>query len=384
MNINNYFDPVSLEKPGLFLLNKEDSFAHQIKIHTSSEPVRDLENIDIAIIGIPENRNTLNTDTGKAPDMIRGNLYQLAKNAIKLNIYDLGNIKISKTINDTFYAIRDVLNELFNHNIFPILIGGAQNTTLGTYMAYKNVSHINFAAIDATIDEREEEDDISSENYLTHIFKEKKQSIHFINIGHQLCLTPEKAIEALNKKYFEAYRLGMVRNNIKIIEPLLRDADFVSLDIASVRHADAPGNIKSSPNGFHAEEICQIARYAGISDCLSCFGMYEFNPHLDINAQTAHLGAQIIWYFLDGYARRRPEFPGRDDSNFKKFIMQVSHKSSSKIVFYKSLVTDRWWFAVPTAKQEKDLIVACSYEDYLAAANDEIPSRWIWFYNKYN
>ena len=137
MNVNNYFDPVSLEKPGVFLLKKEDSFAHQIKIHTSSAPIEGIENHDVAIIGIPENRNTLNNDTDKAPDIIRGSLYQLASNSTKLKIYDLGNIKISKTINDTFYAIRDVLNELFNHNIFPVLIGGAQNITYGAYMAYK-------------------------------------------------------------------------------------------------------------------------------------------------------------------------------------------------------------------------------------------------------
>jgi formiminoglutamase len=384
MNVNNYFDPVSLEKPGIFLLKKEDSFAHQIKIHTSSAPIEGIENHDVAIIGIPENRNTLNNDTDKAPDIIRGNLYQLASNSTKLKIYDLGNIKISKTINDTFYAIRDVLNELFNHNIFPVLIGGAQNITYGAYMAYKNMSGINFVTIDPTIDAKEKTDDISSGNYLTHIFEDKTQSIHYSNIGHQLCLTPEKSIDVLNKKYFEAYRLGMVRNNIKRIEPVLRDADIVSLDIASVRHADAPGNIKASPNGFHAEEICQIARYAGISDHLSCFGIFETNPHYDINGQTAHLCAQIIWYFLDGFIHRRPEYPGRNDNNFKKFMMQVSHKNNSKIVFYKSLITDRWWFAIPCEKKDKDLIVACSYEDYLTAANDEIPSRWLWFYNKYN
>ncbi len=384
MNINDYFDPVSLERPDIFLVKKEFSFAHQIKIHTSSDPVNDLNEINIAIFGIPESRNTLNADTANAPDKIRQSLYQLAGHNSRLKICDLGNIKISKTINDTYYAVRDVLNELFVLNIVPVMIGGGQNLTYGTYLAYKNTSRINFASIDATLDFNDTLSDVRADNYLSYIFKDSDQHIHFTNIGHQLCLTPAQNIERLKSHYFETYRLGIVRNNMKTIEPVLRDADFISLDIGAVRHADSPGNIKASPNGFYGEEICQLARYAGISDCLSSFGVYESNPYHDINGQTSHLCAQIIWYFLDGFCQRMPEFPAKHSGSFKKFIMQLNHKNNSEIIFYKSTITDRWWFEVPASKDDKKMIVACSYEDYAAAANDEIPARWLWFYNKYN
>jgi len=38
-------------------------------------------------------------------------------------------------------------------------------------------------------------------------------------------------------------------------------------------------------------------RYAGMSDKLSSFGIYEINPLFDNHDQTSHLAAQMIWYF---------------------------------------------------------------------------------------
>ncbi len=37
------------------------------------------------------------------------------------------------------------------------------------------------------------------------------------------------------------------------------------------------GQINSpSPNGFYGEEICQMARYAGMSTKLTSFGIYDY------------------------------------------------------------------------------------------------------------
>ena len=38
-------------------------------------------------------------------------------------------------------------------------------------------------------------------------------------------------------------------------------------------------------------------RYAGLSDKLTSLGLYEVNPRLDRQAQTAQLAGQMIWYF---------------------------------------------------------------------------------------
>ena len=43
-----------------------------------------------------------------------------------------------------------------------------------------------------------------------------------------------------------------------------------------------------------------LPRYAGISDKVTSFGIYEYNAKFDEKDQTAHLIAQMIWYFIEG------------------------------------------------------------------------------------
>ena len=51
--------------------------------------------------------------------------------------------------------------------------------------------------------------------------------------------------------------------------------------MASIRAADHPANVYAGPNGITAPQICQIARYAGLSDRILALGLFEHNPDLD-------------------------------------------------------------------------------------------------------
>jgi hypothetical protein len=50
---------------------------------------------------------------------------------------------------------------------------------------------------------------------------------------------------------------------------------LVILDINAIKSADLSYKNSKSPNGFDGREICAIARYAGISNKVSSFGVYE-------------------------------------------------------------------------------------------------------------
>jgi hypothetical protein len=54
-----------------------------------------------------------------------------------------------------------------------------------------------------------------------------------------------------------------------MLEPVFRDADIV-LDLNSVKSSDSGNFTYFTPNGFNGKEICSLARYAGISDKVSC------------------------------------------------------------------------------------------------------------------
>ena len=83
------------------------------------------------------------------------------------------------------------------------------------------------------------------------------------------------------KQKSELMRIGDVRKDIHLTEPLFRDSDVAIFDISAVRQSDAPGTICPSPNGFYGEEICLLARYAGISDNMKTFGLFDVDPDLD-------------------------------------------------------------------------------------------------------
>jgi formiminoglutamase len=382
MNLNNYFNPVELEKPEKTEIPDDSAFSRNIRVNTPSNPIDDISNYDLAILGVPEDRNSLNKGVSLAPDQIRARLYQLYKINDKLKIIDLGNLKDGNTYNDTYFGLRDVMVELLNNQVISIIIGGTQDLTYASYMAFENHKHsINLVTVDSVIDYNE--NDFDSKSYLSKIILKSTKLFKYLNIGHQQYLNDHKIIKLLNDQYFDSIRLGLVRSDISLVEPILRDADILSFDISAVKQSDAPAAKYPSPNGLHADEACQIAKYSGLSDCITSFGIYDVNPLYENNFQTANLAAQIIWYFIEGYSVRKIENPLSGDKNFKVFL--VSHKDMEyEITFYKSQVTNRWWMEIPRINSSDSVMIACSYEDYQQACNHEIPDLWWKSYQRIN
>ena len=65
------------------------------------------------------------------------------------------------------------------------------------------------------------------------------------------------------------------------------------------RAAELSSRQKFSPNGFDGKEICAISRYAGISNKVSSFGIFEYKSSNE-DEVTEMLISQIIWYFIEG------------------------------------------------------------------------------------
>jgi len=154
----------------------------------------------------------------------------------------------------------------------------------------------------------------------------------------------------------------------------------VSIDMTSIRRADAPGTTRPGPNGFHGEEVCQLMRYAGISEKVTSIGLYELDPWRDQDQATAQLAAQMVWCFLDGFGSRTNDLPWLDRKRFTRFHVPIKGHEQ-ELVFYKSTVSDRWWMDVPyraerEARFERHHLVPCAYSDYTAACREEVPDRW--------
>ena len=354
--------------------------------HTKQNGIPDLENVQIAIIGVLEGRNAVdNIGTGRGLENIRKYLYQMFPGNWHSKIIDLGNIPQGNDVEDTFFVVQEIISLLLKKEITPIIIGGSQDITYANYRAYDSLEKaVNMVVVDNKFDLGEMEQSITSENYLHKMVMEKPNNLlDYSNIGFQTFFNSQEEIDLLDKLYFDSYRLGEISGNIPLVEPIIRDADIVSIDIGAVRSSDAPANNNAVPNGFNGEEICGIARYAGISRKVSSFGVYEFNAKFDNRDQTAHLIAQMIWYFMEGYNLRIKEYPFESKKNYKKYIVLVEDEI---INFYKSDKSERWWMEIslPSNKIKNSTLIPCTYQDYLTANNQVFPERWLKNFRKLN
>ena len=349
----------------------------------------ELNDFNIAFIGVCEERNSgFNSGTAKAPDMVRKEFYKLFMPPIEkeFRVVDLGNIYAGETARDTYFALASVIIELLTHKIVPVIIGGGHDLTFGQYLGYKNLhALINMVIVDERIDMLENiSGKMDAASFVMNILTYTPNYLfNYSHVGYQTYLNDTKAVETLEGLNFDCHRLGLIRANLEETEPMLRDADLLRIDISCIRQADAPAHAKASPNGFSGEELCQITRYAGLSDKLTSLGIYETNPGYDNNHQTTQLVAQMIWYFVEGYYSRVGDYPVSLDDHLK-FIVHLE-ESNHELIFWKSKRTERWWMELPFGDKEKygrHQLVPCSYNDYEQACNQELPDRWMKAYTK--
>ena len=345
----------------------ESQLAGFIKIYEEELP--DLTGVDIVIAGINEFRGDGFIAEENAADAVRKQLYQLYYWHKDITIADVGNIKCGATLADTYAAIKTVVSELLQLNKTVILIGGSHDNTLAQYYAYRDLKKIIEATvIDATIDLKSESP-VRSQNFLMEMLTSEPNMIkHYNHIGFQSYFVHPLMLETMDKLRFDCYRVGAAKEQLEEMEPVIRNSDMLSFDIAAIKYSDAPA-ATCSPNGFTGEEACSLARYAGLSPQLSSIGIYGYNPGLDVKNLTALQIAQMLWYFIDGKSRSYQEAEMSERQNFNEYHTAFAEVDT---IFIQSKKTGRWWMQLPNKK-----LIACSYNDYLFASKNEIPERWL-------
>lgn len=379
MNFSDFFEPINLKQGDLNFNYSPNNFVSAVSFYEGQE----LIDYSIAIIGVGEERgSSFNAGTSLAPNHVRKYLYRLNKLNGSAKIIDFGNLKVGSSLNDTYFALSSIIEELIKLNILPIIIGGSQDLTYANFLAYKNLEQtVNLVSIDSHFNLGEPDEEINSNNFLTKIILHQPNFLfNYSNIGYQTYFVDSTEIDLMGKLFFDVYRLGQVQKNIEDVEPIVRNADIISIDVSAIRQSESPGNANASPNGFYGEQACQISRYAGLSDKLTSIGFYEVNPEFDNNGQTAHLVAQMIWYFIDGVNNRKKDFPVGSRKTYTKYRVNIQN-GENELIFYKSDKSERWWMDVPypshqKIKYERHLLVPCSYKDYQTACDDEMPDRW--------
>ena len=366
-------------------LSHSQTIGRKLIIHTlGSKP--SLDGVDLAIIGVVESRNSVEyIDQKYNLNEIRKYFYSLYPGNWLCKIADLGDVKNGDKAEDTYKSVTSIVSDLLKNNIIPVIIGGSQDITYANYRAYDNIKPmINIVNVDKSFDLGDSSKPITNLSYIGKVILEKPYNLfNYTSIGFQTYFNSQEEIDLMEKLYFEYERLGDITSDIKNVEPAMRDADLVTIDLNSVKSSEVSDNQKFSPNGFDGREICAISRYAGISNKVSSFGIYEYEVSVNDEA-TAMLISQMIWYFIEGFNCRVKDDNFNNPEEFNKYTVLVQNQ---ELIFYKSLKTNRWWVETPLItnldnKNNKLSLLACMQSDYDTAVKGNIPNRWHKAYKK--
>ena len=361
-------------------LFNEQSLFNQIKLHTRQNGMPELQELQIAIIGVRENRGASEQEDALidfAP--IRKALYRLFPGNWHTLIGDLGDLEPGASLSDTFYALQDIVGQLVKHNVIPLIIGGSQDLTYALYRAFDNLDQmVNLVNVDSCFDLGDSSLPMTHKSFVGKIIIDQPYNLfNYSNVGFQTYYNSQEEIDLMEKLYFDAFRLGNTVSNLSSVEPVMRDADVVSFDLSSIQSEGLGYMHPEHVNGFTGREACAIARYAGLSDRVSVFGIFEYL--LSGKTETASaLVAQLIWYFIEGVNYRIEESLADRGTAFLHYNVPVEDEVLS---FYKSTKSERWWIEIPflegvNNKLKRHTLLPCTQEDYENACNQEIPERW--------
>lgn len=357
--LENWLRPINTEKFAALSLNK---YQLGSRIKRFEEELPNVKKVKVAIIGIGE----------AAADSVREELYQLSCPFRRLKIADLGNVRKQ----DHSFII-PLIKELVDGKILPIIIGHSNFLTQAQYQAHQSFQKsLNMTIVDEKIHYHPRVEDDES-LFLNPILDKADSDLFNLSVlGCQSHFVDDNVFDTLEKRHFECVRLGNAKANIPELEPIIRDADLLSFNLAALKRLEVPGVDSATPSGFFTEEAAQITRYAGMSDKLKSIGFYGVNPELDCDNASAKVTAQLIWYFLDGVFNRKSDFPVSTQGlteyivDFKSYHYQITFWNSSK--------SNRWWMQIPVKtdkNKRRHRLIPCSYADYLKACEEEMPER---------
>lgn len=377
MNLLHYFDTVNFTQfTEDISYNWRYSLGATIEKHTLKLAEGNVKNIEMAIVGAPFETCDNDCVTTNSPNQIRKELYQLAGLG-KINIVDFGNLKQASSHKGNYLALRDVVDYLNELGVVTIVLGGSQDFSYGVCQAYRNNKFFSFCTIDAFLDVKKGKETFNANNYLSRIFSSQPNIFQFSLLAYQS--------HYVAKEYFSKtkgigthIRLGQLRDDITLAEPVFRNSDFLSFDLGTLKHNEAPG-IQKLPNGLHTEDACQLAKYAGLSSRLNVFGLFGIDTKIEGAEITLQLAAQVVWYFIQGFLQRNRSKP-EDGDGFIVNKVEIT-QLNTPLIFYKNTETNQWWIEVQSI-ENKTIYVACSEKDFIDASNNEIPDFWLKYIQK--
>lgn len=347
---------------------------------------------DVAVLGVPEWRDD-DPDAPRfdpaGPDAIRARFYELTPGTGPWRLVDLGNLRPGPTPEDTAERLAEVVALLRRHHVLALILGGTHALTLGQHAGYEfglegdepvagkypAASLVRGAVVDRAFDVAEH--GTGADTWLRALLlREPNHLATLAHLASQRYHISGPEANALDKMYFDVRRLGALHADLRAAEPLLRAADWLSVDVAACAHAAIPGAPgAASPFGLSAEQLCQLTWYTGHSRQLSSAGFYGYRPAPDPLGLGAMTLATAAWYLIEGHYHRPTHAPTDAPEHYTRYDVPIAG-STETLTFYQHPQTAQWWLLIEPPVAPPHLL-PCAEEDYLTAARGEVPACWV-------
>ena len=206
MNFN-FLSPVSDMVLAHGELLSQQALGRKFKVHSEQLGLPDIEDVQIAIIGVKENRNDINYIGAQLDfDNIRKALYSLFPGNWYTIIADLGDIAPGESVEDTYYALKTIIALLVEKNIIPIIIGGSQDLTYSNYRAYDNLQPmVNIVNVDTNFDLGDTSQPIKNNSFVGKIILEEPFNLfNYSTIGYQTYFNSQEEIDLMETPLFRS------------------------------------------------------------------------------------------------------------------------------------------------------------------------------------
>ena len=104
-------------------LNSSLILGKRINIYSDISTPLELDDVDIAIIGVSEYRNSQNSlGENFSLNEVRKTFYNLFPGNWSLNIADLGDLRLGSNVSDTYLALQRIISELLKNKNISLML----------------------------------------------------------------------------------------------------------------------------------------------------------------------------------------------------------------------------------------------------------------------
>ncbi len=381
MNYNTLLVPLKKEQIEFIKSDNINTISHSISIAKEDFEWEWLQQFDACLVTFKSNKTSSNYDS------FRQKFYSLYVSQKKIKLVDLGDyIYDNDNREDTERKLYFLAEKIFTYKLFPIIISPEVHWGFIFNKLHTLLSHLRNQAIiihHANNIAVKNQSEITLNN-LIHtvkkiICKEKFDTLSIL--GFQTHKTNPEDLIYYAQNYIETLRLGLLRNNIEIAEPLLRHVHCLTVDMSVIRYADFTATTICNPNGLFSENLCELVYFATVSKNLKSLIFTNFEIEKLVK-NDASLFAEVLWYSYDGLSNRIDGDSFLSTEIYNKHIVDID-LYTTPIYFYQNRITNHWWIELDDINGSKQYI-PCLQEDYQQTIKGELSDRWLWNLKKYN